>query len=107
MEEQLPQPQDIPWKLLCTSNDMMDPTWCNKKFPMPWKSSVAISAYEPKEEDLPTPFCAGRLTYLKVSGTINDALSDTLEQFIIKTKLSYQDAVDQRRLIGLQIRHES
>jgi len=62
-ENPLPQPEDIPWKLLCTSNDMMDPTWCNKKFPMPWKSSVAISAYEPKEEDLPTPFCAGKLTY--------------------------------------------
>jgi hypothetical protein len=66
----LPQPQDIPWQLLCTSEDMMDPTWCNRKFPMPWKSSVAISAYEPKAEDLPTPFCAGKITYLKVTVSI-------------------------------------
>lgn len=69
-ENPLPQPEDIQWQPLCVSNDMMDPTWCNKKFPMPWKSSVAISAYEPKEEDLPDPFCADKITYLKVTVSI-------------------------------------
>lgn len=48
----------------------MDPTFCNKKFPVPWKSSIAISAYEPKKDELPEPFCAGKLTYLKVTVSI-------------------------------------
>lgn len=69
-ENPLPQPEDIPWQLLCVSNDMLDPIRCNKKFPMPWRSSIAISAYEPKEEDLPEPFCAGKITYLKVTVSI-------------------------------------
>lgn len=37
-------------------------------------------------------------------GTINNALSDTLAEFIIKTGLGYTDAVEQRRLIGLKIK---
>lgn len=69
-ENPLPQPEDIPWQLMCVSNDMLDPNRCNKKFPMPWKSSIAVSAYEPKEEDLPEPFCAGKITYLKVTVSI-------------------------------------
>lgn len=67
MPENLKQPEDIPWQLMCTSQDMMDPSFCNKKFPFPWRSSIAISAYEVPEEDLPSPFCNGRLTYLKVT----------------------------------------
>ena len=69
-ENPLPQPEDIPWQLMCVSNDMLDPNKCNKKFPMPWKSSIAISAYEPKEEDLPEPFCAGKITYLKITVSV-------------------------------------
>lgn len=69
-ENPLPQPEDIPWQLMCVSNDMLDPNKCNKKFPMPWKSSIAISAYEPKEEDLPAPFCAGKITYLKITVSV-------------------------------------
>lgn len=69
-ENPLPQPEDIPWQLMCVSNDMLDPNKCNKKFPMPWKSSIAISAYEPKEEELPEPFCAGKITYLKITVSI-------------------------------------
>lgn len=38
-------------------------------------------------------------------GTINDALSDTLATFIMKTQINYNDAVEQRRLIGLQIKN--
>lgn len=49
---------------------MLDPTFCNKKFPMPWKTSIAISGYEPDESLFPSPFCGGKLTYLKVTVTI-------------------------------------
>lgn len=45
----------------------MDPKFCNKKFPFPWRSSLAISAYEVPDEDLPEPFCNGRLTYVKLT----------------------------------------
>lgn len=69
-ENNLPQPEDIQWQPLCVSEDMMDPTFCNKKFPVPWRSSIAISAYEPKKDELPEPFCAGKLTYLKVTVSI-------------------------------------
>lgn len=69
-ENPLPQPEDIPWQLMCVSDDMLDPTRCNKRFPMPWKSSIAVSAYEPKDEDLPDPFCAGKITYLKVTVSV-------------------------------------
>lgn len=63
-------PKDVPWHLLCTSQDMMDPKFCNKSFPFPWRSSLAISAYEVPEEDLPEPFCNGRLTYVKLTLSI-------------------------------------
>jgi len=66
----LPQPKDIPWQLMCVSKDMLDPKFCNKKFPFPWRSSIAISAYEPPESELPIPFCAGKITYLKVTVSI-------------------------------------
>ncbi|MEX1000913.1 MAG: hypothetical protein WDZ35_02240 [Crocinitomicaceae bacterium] len=70
MPEELPQPQDIPWQPICVSRDMMDPTFCNGKFPIAWRSSLAISAYEPDPADLPDPFCAGKLTYIKVTASI-------------------------------------
>lgn len=63
-------PVDIPWKLIDSSHDMMDDTFCNKKSPSPFKSSLAIYAYEPKAEELPEEFCGDRITYLKVSCTI-------------------------------------
>lgn len=63
-------PQDIPWQLMCVSQDMMDPNFCNKEFPFPWRSSMAVSAYEVPDADLPIPFCNGRLTYLKITVSI-------------------------------------
>lgn len=63
-------PEDVPWQLLCTSQDMMDPNFCNKKFPFPWRSSLAISAYEVPDAQLPVPFCNGRLTYIKLTLSI-------------------------------------
>lgn len=63
-------PVDIPWKFIRCSNDMMDDTWCNKKSPSPFRSSLALYAYEPKAEELPAELCGDRITYLKVSCSI-------------------------------------
>jgi len=60
----------IPWRIIATSQDMMDKTYCNKKFPHAWRSSMTISAYEPKKEDLPDDLCGDRITYLKVTCSI-------------------------------------
>ena len=63
-------PLDIPWKLIDSSPDMMDDVFCNNKSPSPFRSSLAIYAYEPKAEELPAELCGDRITYLKVSCTI-------------------------------------
>ena len=63
-------PINIPWKQIAVSPDMMDTKFCNKKFPFAWRSSLAISAYEPKPEDLPEELCNERITYLKITCSI-------------------------------------
>src|SRR5262249_54453171 len=63
-------PMNIPWKLIAVSEDMMDTQFCDKELPLEWKSSLAISAFEPPVEDLPEGFCEGQLTYLKVTCSI-------------------------------------
>jgi len=75
-ENPLPQPEDIQWQPLCVSKNMIDPTFCNKKFHTPWKSSIA------------------------------DALNDTLATFIVKTNLEYIDAVKQREILVSQVKEE-
>jgi hypothetical protein len=57
----LSMPVDIPWASIATSPDMMDVTFCDESFPFDWRSSLAISVFEPKPEDLPDQFCGGRL----------------------------------------------
>jgi hypothetical protein len=63
-------PTNIPWRQIAVSQDMMDEKFCNKLFPFAWRSSMAISAYEPKPEDLPEELCGDRITYLKITTTI-------------------------------------
>ena len=63
-------PIHVPWKLIAVSPDMMDKRFCNKSFPYAWRSSLAISAYEPRPEELPEDLCEGRITFLKVTCTI-------------------------------------
>jgi hypothetical protein len=63
-------PLDIPWKLVAASPDMMDTRFCNTLFPPPWRTSLAISVFEPKLEDLPEELCEQRITFVKVSATI-------------------------------------
>src|SRR5699024_6704987 len=63
-------PTNIPWKQIAVSPDMMDTKFCNKKFPFAWRSSLAISAYEPKPDELPPELCGERITYLKITASI-------------------------------------
>ena len=70
MSNPLNLPVDIPWTFIESSSDMMDGTFCNGKSPNPFKSSLAIYAYEPKLDELPQELCGARLTYLKISCTI-------------------------------------
>ncbi|CCH79182.1 hypothetical protein BN12_4040014 [Nostocoides japonicum T1-X7] len=63
-------PRDIPWKLVAVSPDMMDTDFCDRTFPYRWRSSLAISAYEPSLDDLPEGMCGDRLTFLRVTSTI-------------------------------------
>jgi hypothetical protein len=63
-------PVNIPWKQIAVSPDMMDTQFCNKLFPFAWRSSLAISAYEPNPDDLPEELCGDRITYLKITASI-------------------------------------
>lgn len=63
-------PINIPWKQIAVSPDMMDDKFCNKLFPFAWRSSMAISVYEPDPDDLPEELCGDRITYLKITTTI-------------------------------------
>src|SRR5215467_12269401 len=49
---------------------MMDTIFCNKLFPFEWRSSLAISYYHPKPEDLPEELCGDRVIYLKLTCSI-------------------------------------
>jgi len=63
-------PINIPWKLIAASPDMMDTRFCNKLFPFAWRSSLALSVYEPAVEELPEGLCGQRPTYLKLTCSI-------------------------------------
>ena len=63
-------PFAIPWLQIAVSRDMMDEHFCNKRFPFSWRSSMAISIYEPPLDELPEDLCGQRLTYLKVTCSI-------------------------------------
>ncbi len=49
---------------------MMDTVFCNKLFPLPWRSSLALSLYEPSAEELPKGLSGQRLTCLKLTCSI-------------------------------------
>lgn len=63
-------PFDVPWKEIAVSKDMIDRNFCNKKFPPDWRSSVAVSVYEPPDEDLPDELCGRRVAFLKITCSI-------------------------------------
>ena len=63
-------PMDIPWKLIAVSQDMMDSRPGNRRYPFRWRSSLAISAFEPPLDDVPEELCDERITLLKVTCSI-------------------------------------
>ena len=72
-------PVNIPWKQIAVSPDMIDTDFGNKRFPFAWRSSLAISTYEPKLEDLPEELCKQRITYLKITCSITGYQPDAEE----------------------------
>jgi hypothetical protein len=68
--ETMDLPRNVPWKLIAASPDMLDTKFCNKAFPFPWRSSMAISAFEPQADRLPSELCGDRITYLKITCSI-------------------------------------
>ena len=63
-------PIEPSWKLIGVTPDMMDAQACNKDFPFCWRSSMAISVFEPAESPLQERLCEGRITFIKVTATI-------------------------------------
>lgn len=105
-------PINIPWRQIAVSPDMMDKTFCNKKFPFAWRSSMAISVYEPKPEDLPEELCGDQITYIKVTTSITGYQAskeelDALEKYAVGLSINFPnipkedmiDAFDQIQLL--------
>lgn len=57
----------IPWKVIAASPDMMDITYNNRRFPYAWRSSLAISVFEPATVDLPANLCQQKIAFVKVT----------------------------------------
>lgn len=57
----------IPWKVIAASPDMMDVTYNNRRFPYAWRSSLAISVFEPSTDDLPTTLCGQKIAFIKIT----------------------------------------
>lgn len=58
--------KNIPWKIIASSADMMDVNFGNRRFPYNWRSSLAISVYEPSDEETENN-CEQRLAFIKVT----------------------------------------
>lgn len=63
-----PLPTNIPWKRLCVSQDMIDTQGCDNAFPLKWKPSIALFAYEPPAEQ--QPYEDMLISYLKITCTL-------------------------------------
>lgn len=57
----------IPWKVIAASPDMMDVTYNNRRFPYAWRSSLAISIFEPPTAELPSTLCGQKIAFVKVT----------------------------------------
>ncbi len=59
----------IPWKVIAVSPDMMDVRYGNRTYPYIWRSSLAISVFEPRD-NLPDGLCDQKIAFLKVTCSI-------------------------------------
>src|SRR5262245_30614897 len=72
-------PQDIPWKRICVTEDMIDRVVCDSERPPKWQTSIAVFQFVP-EDDFQL-FPDYKITYLKVVATISgyQALDDEIQ----------------------------
>lgn len=75
----LPSVNSISWKLIDATESMIDQGFCDDKAPLPWRSSIALYAFEPHQEELEESLCGDRLTYLKVTVSITGYQPDLLD----------------------------
>jgi hypothetical protein len=59
----------IPWKVIAASPDMLDVTYNNRRYPYIWRSSLALSVFEPSE-NLPSGLCDQKLAFIKLTCSI-------------------------------------
>jgi len=59
----------IPWKVIATSPDMLDVTYNDRRYPYIWRSSLALSVFEPSE-NLPSGLCDQKLAFIKLTCSI-------------------------------------
>lgn len=58
---------------------MMDVDFNNRRFPYAWRSSLAISAFEPAADDLPSGLCGQKITFIKVTCSLTGYHSEVGE----------------------------
>ena len=92
-------PINIPWKLIAASPDMLDTKFCNKRFPYAWRSSLAISAYEPNPEELPKELCGDLISYLKITCSITGYQPSKEETEKVYNSFPDLPTEDQRQVI--------
>jgi hypothetical protein len=96
-------PVDIPWLKLCHSEDMMDATVCDRRFPLRWRSSLVVFGYQPADDQ--QTYEGMLISYLKIVCTITGFQPTGDEVGITSTNLdlswtdpaiitNYADAVD-------------
>src|SRR4029453_10189013 len=89
-------PTNVAWKLIAASPDMMDTVFCNKLFPSAWRSSLAVSVYEPPLDEQPKGLCGQRLAYLKMTCSITGYQPSKEETDQIVASFPDQPTADQR-----------
>jgi hypothetical protein len=68
-------PVNVPWKLVASSSDMIDRRPYDG-IEDPWRSSLAVFAFEPRPEDVDPALCDQRLTFLEVTCSITGIQHD-------------------------------
>lgn len=89
------EPTAVPWRLIDASTDMMNSVFCNDTTPNPFRSSLALFAYEPPIADIPVAIsCDRKILFLKVSCSITGYQPDGDEQKRIIDYLATLPGVD-------------
>jgi hypothetical protein len=66
----LTPPQDITWKRMAFSRDMVDTDFGNMAFPPKWRTSLSVYYYVVPEEETVDAYPESRVVYLKLSCSI-------------------------------------